>query len=130
MFKTVGPMGQSGEGMDCTHPTPSRGLDGSWTFSTTCKSASGMQVVSSGKVSGDYSTDYHMDLTTDTSGATFPPMNGHHTMQLDGKWLGPCPDGMAGGDMQLNGMNISPSKLAGAAKMLRGMSGNGAPAGQ
>lgn len=131
MFTSVGPMGQSGEGMNCTHAAPTRGLDGAWAFQATCKMPGGMQEVSSGKISGDFNSTYHMDLTSDTSGASFPPMNGHHTMQLDDKWLGPCPAGMSGGDMQLaNGMNISPGKLAGAAKALGGMAGGATPAGQ
>jgi hypothetical protein len=129
MFKSVGPMGQPGEGTNCTHNAPSRGLDGSWTFSATCKTPDGMQVTSSGKISGDFNSAYHMEMTSDTSGASFAPMNGHHTMQADGKWLGPCPAGMAGGDMQMaNGMTISTSKLGGAAKALGGMvAGHGAP---
>jgi hypothetical protein len=128
MFKSVGPMGQSGADKDCTHNIPSKGLDGSWSFSVTCKMPDGMQESSTGKISGDFSSGYHLDLTSDTTGASFAPMNGHHTMQIDGKWLGPCPAGMAGGDMQLaNGMNISAGKLGGAAKMLGGMAGHGAP---
>ena len=131
MFKSTGPMGQSAEGMNCTHDAPTRGLDGSWAFTATCKMPNGMQEVTSGKVSGDFGSTYHMELTTDTSGASFAPMNGHHTMQMDGKWLGPCPAGMAGGDMQLaNGMNLSPGRLAGAAKALGGLTGGAAPAGQ
>ena len=54
MFKSTGPMGQSAEGMNCTHDAPTRGLDGSWAFTATCKMPNGMQEVTSGKVSGDF----------------------------------------------------------------------------
>jgi hypothetical protein len=127
MFKSVGPVGQPGEGSNCTHAGPNRGLDGSWTFSANCKMPDGMTEASSGKISGDFNSTYHLELTSQTSGASFAPMNGQHTMVLDGKWLGPCPAGMSGGDMQLaNGMNISAGKLAGAAKVLGG-GGTSAP---
>ena len=48
---------------------------------------------------------YHMDMVTQFD----PPMAGHaqsHVIQ-DAKWLGPCPAGMKGGDMMINGMKIN-----------------------
>jgi hypothetical protein len=72
-----------------------------------------------------------MHMESDTTGGPIAVANGHHVTDIDGKWLGPCPEGMAGGDMELtNGMKISGAKVAGAAKMLRGMTGGGGSGGQ
>ena len=74
-----------------------------------------------GAASGDFATSYHVHVESDVSGAAFAPMNGHHVTDIDGKWLGPCPAGMAGGDMEFgHGIRVSGGKLAGAAQALLG----------
>lgn len=115
----------SGEPTKCAWPAPSRGLDGSYSVSVTCPLSGGGQMATKVTATGDWSSAYHIHMESDTTGAPVSMANGHHVTDMDGKWLGPCPEGMAGGDMELNGMRISGGKLAGAAKMLRGMSGDG-----
>ena len=108
----------------CAYPPPTRSADGTYTLSFTCPLSGGGETVTKAVATGDWSSGYHMHMESDTTGAPIAAANGHHVMDTDGKWLGPCPAGMAGGDMELsNGMKISSGKAAAAAKMLRGMSG-------
>lgn len=105
----------------CGQPTPTRGLDGSYHFSATCALPDGGRSKIEGVATGDWTNSYHLQVVTDTTGAPIAAMNGHHVMITDGKWLGPCPAGMAGGDMEFaNGMKISGGKIAGAAAALSG----------
>ena len=126
VFKPNGP--QSAGDTHCAYPAPTRGLDGSFSFTATCPISGGGQTVTKGVASGDWSNSYHIEIQNDTTGASYAAMNGHHVMDIDGKWLGPCPTGMAGGDIEFgNGMKFSGGKLAGAAAMLRGATGGGSP---
>jgi hypothetical protein len=103
-------------GSHCAAPTTGRGLDGSWSFSSTCAMGDAGTITSKGTASGDFANAYHMHVETDISGARYGAMNGHHVTDIDGKWLGPCPAGMAPGDIELaNGMKINAGKFAGAA---------------
>jgi hypothetical protein len=105
----------------CAPPTTSRGLDGGWSFSTTCSMGEAGTITSRGTASGDFSSAYHVHVETDVAGARYGAMNGHHVTDIDGKWLGPCPAGMTGGDIELaNGMKINAGKFAGAAAAMGG----------
>jgi hypothetical protein len=105
----------------CAAPTVGRGLDGSWSFASTCAMGDAGTIASKGTASGDFASAYHVHFETDISGARYAAMNGHHVTDIDGKWLGPCPAGMAPGDVQLaNGMTVNAGKFAGAAKAMGG----------
>lgn len=105
--------------MHCSQRAASRGLDGSYSFSSTCPMPGGGATTTKGVASGDFSSGYHVHVESNVTGATYAAMNGHHVSNIDSKWLGPCPAGMAPGDMELsNGMKISGGKLAGAAAAL------------
>jgi hypothetical protein len=108
------------KGLDkCGQRSMSRGVDGSYDFTSTCPMPGGGSMVTHGHANGDFASGYHVRLESDVTGAAYGPMNGHHVTEMDGKWLGPCPAGMNGGDMELaNGMKISGGKLAGAAEAL------------
>lgn len=111
-------------GAACGQHQVSRALDGSFSFSSTCKLGDGGTVVTKGVATGDFSADYHVHLESDIHGAPMAQMNGHHATDLDARWLGPCPSGMAGGDVELaNGMRLDTHKLAGAAKALGATTG-------
>ena len=111
----------SAGGAHCSAPAVSRGLDGNLTYATTCQMGAGGTMSTRGTASGDFSSAYHIRAETDISGAKYAPMNGHHVTNIDGKWLGPCPAGMAAGDIELNnGMKINAGKFAGAAKAMGG----------
>ena len=108
------------KGLDkCAQRSMGRAADGSYTFSSSCPVPGGGMMVTHGQASGDFASGYHLHVESDVTGAAYGPMNGHHVTDMDGKWLGPCPAGMAAGDMELaNGMRISGGKLAGAAAVL------------
>jgi hypothetical protein len=108
------------KGLDkCSQRSMGRGLGGGYSFSSTCPVPGGGTMVTHGQASGDFSSGYHVHVENDVTGAAYGPLNGHHVTEMDGKWLGPCPAGMNGGDMELaNGMKISGGKLAGAAAAL------------
>ena len=49
-------------------------------------------------------------MTEVTAGSSMPQANGTRKMSMDGVWKGPCPAGMAPGDMELpGGMRVSAS---------------------
>lgn len=87
----------------CVPPTASRGLDGIYKFTSNCPlpNGSGMTQLT-GTATGDFTSAFHLRLQTDTSySPPYTPLNSHHVTDIDGKWLGPCPAGMTGGDMVL-----------------------------
>jgi hypothetical protein len=100
--------GASSGGMDCSEQKVSRKLTGGWTIHSVCKEPNGMTVTSDGEATGDFGTTYHVDITTVTTGSSMPEANGTHHMVMDGAWKGPCPAGMAAGDMVMpGGMRMS-----------------------
>ena len=109
----------------CQYPPPTRNADGSWSVAFTCPMTGGGQLASKVNATGDWASTYHVHTETETTGSPVAAANGHHVSDVEGKWLGPCPEGMAGGDMELpGGMKVSGGKAAAAAKMLRGVNGS------
>jgi hypothetical protein len=90
-----GPMAghSSGERDNCSakefHPIP-----GGMAFHSVC-AANGGTVVTDGTSTGDYQSHYHVDVTT-----RHAPGGVRH-MTMDGRWVGPCAPGQAGGDMSM-----------------------------
>ena len=77
-------------------------------------------VKTKGTAKGDFATGYHVSTETDITGAPYAGMNGHHAMELDSKYLGPCPAGMAPGAVAFgNGMSVDPAQLRAAAQAFR-----------
>ena len=101
----------------CEKNEMSRGLDGSWRFSSVCDMGSGGKSTSTGVATGDFSSKYRVDAETTTEGASAPQMNGARKMTIEATWQGPCPEGFKPGDMELPGgmkMNIAEiSKMQG-----------------
>jgi len=93
----------------CQPPVAKRGLDGVYSFSLTCPIPSGNGVtMTKGTASGDFNSHYHLHIErTVTRPPPFTALNSHHIDDIDGAWLGPCPPGMAPGDMVLaNGVKL------------------------
>jgi hypothetical protein len=102
---------------DCSQHSASRGLDGVYRFSSTCAFPEGGTSVTTGQASGDFSTSYQVKIDTTISGSKYAAANGHHASEVDGHWLGPCPAGMAPGDVQLaNGLKFNGHRLPGMAR--------------
>lgn len=94
----------------CEKNEMTRGLDGSWRFTSVCDMGSGGKSTTSGLASGDFNTKYKVEAETTTEGASAPQMNGARKMVLEATWQGPCPEGFKPGDMELPGgmkMNLT-----------------------
>lgn len=99
--------GRRGSGTsDCAEQKVTRSLTGGWTIHAVCKTE-GMTVTTDGTATGDFGNNYHVELTSVTTGSSIPEANGTRKMAMDGAWKGPCPAGWAGGDMEVNGMRVN-----------------------
>jgi hypothetical protein len=78
-----GPPG--GEDQACSkrdvHPIP-----GGWAFSSVCD-RDGRTVTTSGRITGDFRSHYHMEMVSDGG------HGGERHMTMDGDWVGPCAPG-------------------------------------
>jgi hypothetical protein len=92
---------------DCTAASINRQLDGSIKVSSTCKMPSGGSVSTDATASGDWNSHYTVHVITNTTGAPMAQLNGQHVIDVDAKWLGPCPAGMKGGDATFQGGKIN-----------------------
>jgi hypothetical protein len=79
-------------------------IAGGWAFESTC-TTNGRTMKTTGTVTGDLSSGYHMEASTQTE----PPMQGMAAVaktNIDAKWLGACPPGMKPGATKFGGMNL------------------------
>jgi len=93
----------------------SRGLDGSYAVTGTCKTADGATTTSKGTVSGDYSSSIKMHSESDTTGASDAGRNVHSVIDITMTYLGACPADMVDGDEIANGMKVNLVKTLRAA---------------
>jgi hypothetical protein len=98
-------MGLDTQGDDkrCQRKSMTRGADGSWTVISTCDMGPGGVSESTIHVAGDFNTRYVMEVTSVTTGAAQPAMNGEHKMGMTAEWQGACPAGWTGGDVEMPG---------------------------
>jgi hypothetical protein len=98
-------MGLDTQGADtrCQRQSMTRGADGSWTVVSTCDMGPAGKSDSTIHVAGDFDTRYVMDITSTTTGAAQPAMNGEHKMSMTAEWSGACPAGWSGGDVEMPG---------------------------
>jgi len=98
-------MGLDSQGDDkrCQRKSMTRGADGSWTVVSSCDMGPAGRTDSTIHVSGDFDTRYVMDLTSTTTGAAQPAMNGEHRMSMTAEWSGACPASWSGGDVEMPG---------------------------
>jgi hypothetical protein len=98
-------MGLDTQGDDkrCQRKSMTRGMDGGWTVVSACDMGPAGQTDSTIHVAGDFNTRYVMDVTSVTTGAAQPAMNGEHKMNMTAEWSGACPAGWTGGDVEMPG---------------------------
>ena len=98
-------IGVNAQGADthCQQTSMTRGIDGGWTVVSSCDMGSAGKSDSTIHVSGDFNTRYVMDITSTTTGAAQPAMNGEHKMSMTAEWSGACPAGWSGGDIEMPG---------------------------
>jgi hypothetical protein len=96
----------------CKQQTLTRGLDGSYAFTSTCTLPVMGKMVSKGSASGDFSSKYVVHTETDITGAPMERANGHHVMDVTAEWKGPCPSDMKPGDVVMgNGYKVNMGDL-------------------
>lgn len=96
-------LGSQMAGGACEESTVAPRPGGGWTVHSVCDMGSGGRVVSQGVTTGDMSSAYRTEMTSTTTGAAVPHMNRTVTSTMQGRHDGPCPDGMAPGDMEAPG---------------------------
>jgi hypothetical protein len=99
----------SDTGQNCSERATTPQPDGSITVHTVCDMGTGGKVVTDGQASGDFSSNYVMEATSVTSGASTPQMNRTSQVKVEAKWTGPCPADMKPGQrtMEMPGMSIT-----------------------
>ncbi|HWF01776.1 MAG TPA: DUF3617 family protein [Caulobacteraceae bacterium] len=76
--------------------------DGAYDFTTAC-SAAGASLTTHGVASGDFVAGYHVHSTVTVSGSPIGVLNGQRDVDVDARWLGPCPAGMSPGQVVAGG---------------------------
>jgi hypothetical protein len=104
--------GQHAGKSDCSKTRLAPRLGGGWTFASSCDMGAAGKTETTGQVTGDFARSYKVSAESSISGARALEMNGTHAMTLEANWQGPCPAGMAPGDMLLpGGMKINMMKM-------------------
>ena len=112
--------GRAGKTM-CRDQAVTRDSDGAYHFSSACDLGPGGHVVTQGELTGDLSKRYRVYSRTDTRGASLQSLNGHHVIDVEADYLGPCPAGMTPGDVLIaNGMKVNMDRLRALADTLAG----------
>lgn len=81
----TGPAGRGGADEPKCSKRDVHAIPGGWAFDSVCM-VMGRQTHSSGRVTGDFRTHYHMDETSDGGGQV-------RHVSMDGTWVGPCSAG-------------------------------------
>jgi hypothetical protein len=94
------------KGDKCPPPQVTRTPAG-WSLAASC-AMGGMTVNTTGSVTGDFNSRYHVDLVTRMTPPPQPQL-GEVRTSIDARWLGPCPAGKKAGDVDLAmSMNVAP----------------------
>jgi hypothetical protein len=94
----------------CQSQTLNHNMDGSWTLDSVCKPGGGANgtVTNHTVMTGDFESKLVTTMSTETSGAPMPQMNGKHEMVMTQTYTGPCKPGQRGGDVTMaNGMKMN-----------------------
>lgn len=115
------PFGARLRGRACPERSVTRAADGAYLFSSRCDLGQAGVTTASGRLVRPSATAYEAHEESVTSGAAMERLNGRHVVDIKAVWLGPCPAGMAPGDMVLNGgLKINLAKAAAASALLGG----------
>jgi hypothetical protein len=117
-------LGGRSEKSRCQNLSVTRETEGGYQFSSACDLGLAGHVVTQGELTGDLSSRYRVTSRTDTTGALLASMNGHHKIDLEANYLGPCPAGMRTGDVVIaNGMKVNMNHLRAVAQAFGGAGG-------
>lgn len=88
-------------------------------FGLHCELGDGGASEASGRVTRSSPTTYDLHEVSVTRGAAMPGLNGRHVVDIHARWLGPCPAGMAPGEVALSGgMKVNLARAAAAAALV------------
>jgi hypothetical protein len=89
-----------------------RDAGGAYHFASTCKLGDQAIVTSNGVATGDFVSGYEVRSVLTVSGAPISELDGRHDVQLVARYRGPCPAGMAPGQINLGrGLKIDARRL-------------------
>lgn len=109
-------LGEKASAKNCRRQAE-RQPDGSWRFQSVCHLGLAGEMTSVGEASGDFTTHYRVRAENTVSGSHLPHANGRHIVELDYRWLGPCPAGMTPGQVAMrNGWKVDLRRLTGLAR--------------
>jgi len=102
----------------CDKAASQRSADGAELFEIRCELAEGGVSQINGRLARPSPTRFELREVSATSGAAVAQLNGRHVVDIEGRWLGPCPRGMSPGQATVaSGFKID---LARAAALLGG----------
>lgn len=117
----LSPFGARLRGRACPERSVTRATDGAYLFSSRCELGQAGLTTASGRLVRPSATAYEAHEESVTRGAVMEQLNGRHVVDIKAVWLGPCPAGMAPGDLVLNGgLKINLAKAAAASALLGG----------
>jgi hypothetical protein len=103
--------GRSLNEAQCSAHSVTRAADG-WHVATACDMGSAGQVTTTGLATGDFAHHYQIRFESETHGASAGQPNGRRRLVVEATWQGPCPAGMAPGQMDLSdGRRVSMSDI-------------------
>jgi hypothetical protein len=91
-------MGRRIGSADCQR-SATRGAGGVYHFASACQVGGGAVVTTTGVATGDFASRYAVRAVVSLQGAPIAGLDGRHQMSLSGAYRGPCPAGMAPGDV-------------------------------
>ncbi|HET9159967.1 MAG TPA: DUF3617 family protein, partial [Caulobacteraceae bacterium] len=86
----------------CTSSTSP--IAGGWAFKSECDMGSGGRIATEGQATGDFTSHYVVKSSSTTSGAALAQMNRTSSAEVTLDYQGPCPQGWAGGDVEMPGV--------------------------
>ena len=72
-----------------------------YAFESECDMGNMGRSSSKGTVTGDFSSAYTVQVSSTTTGSSYPQANKTSIMTMNAKWEGACPAGMKGGDARV-----------------------------
>ena len=89
-----------------------RDANGVYHFTAECTLRDGAKVKTQGTAMGDFGSAYTVRSDVDVTGASFGPMNGDHEINVNGRYLGPCPADLKPGDVALGaGLKVNMDRI-------------------
>ncbi len=90
----------------------SRDSGGAYHFASICRVGDQATITSTGVATGDFVSRYQVRSVLTVSGAPISELDGRHDIQLVARYRGPCPAGMAPGQVTLGrGLKIDVRRL-------------------